>query len=131
MGPHSDSPIDGDATTTHPGTQPGGPNRSPDCATEVGTTLQGEEIFIIATEEFFALICGVLAFIDEFKGGLLAYATDNKIVEAWLDKRSANHPLACFVLVLLAAIESTYKLYVFYCNFYSFSITLYYSHELD
>jgi hypothetical protein len=77
---------------------------------EGGKTLQEEERFIIAIEEFFALISGL---VEELKGGILVYATDNKLVESWVENRTANHPLATYLLLLIAAIETFYHIQVF------------------
>ena len=47
------------------------------------------------------------------KGGVLIYATDNKLVERWLETRTSNHPFAARLLMIVAAIEAAYHIRVF------------------
>ena len=87
---------------------------------EFGNGLREKERFIIAIEEFVALVAGLLVFCEIMKGGVLIYAMDNKLVERWLETRTSNHPVAAHLLMIIAAIEADYQIKVFAGNVRTF-----------
>ena len=82
---------------------------------EEDTSLDYIERVIIALCEFWALLGGVIGMA--LRGILfnktLIYASDNRNVRAWIKHRDSNIPLVRFLLLILAAVESSYSFRVF------------------
>ena len=80
---------------------------------ESGSTAVDEEEhsgFVIAIMELLAVVTLVAKRAPEWAGKMVLYGGDNRNVISWLDRRQARHPVANFLLQVLAAIEATYSI---------------------
>ena len=80
---------------------------------ESGSTAVDEEEhsgFVIAIMELLAVVTLVAMRAPEWAGKMVLYGGDNRNVISWLDRRQARHPVATFLLQVLAAIEATYSI---------------------
>ena len=64
--------------------------------------------FIISIMELLAVVTLAALQAPHWEGKLVLYGGDNKNVISWLDRRHARHPVAMFLLQVLAALEATH-----------------------
>ena len=82
-------------------------------AVEAGDAEDDEsESFIISILELLTVVVLVSVRAREWAGKLVAYAGDNTNVIRWLEKRGAKHPVASYLLQVLAAIEASHAIRV-------------------
>ena len=80
---------------------------------ESGSTVVDEEEhsgFVIAIMELLAVVTLVAKRASDWAGKMVLHGGDNRNVISWLDRRQARHPVANFLLQVLAAIEATYSI---------------------
>ena len=94
------------------GARDGSPRSRTDLLTEAGNTLEDESLFIIAIDEFIVIIALVVRYGPGWTHCVIIYASDNMLVQQWLDSRVANHPLATFFIMLVMALEADFRLRV-------------------
>lgn len=65
--------------------------------------------FVISIMELLAVVTLAALQAPHWEGKLVLYGGDNKNVISWLDRRHARHPVAMFLLQVLAALEATHS----------------------
>ena len=80
---------------------------------DVATQTWEEGSFIISITELLAVVTLASLRAAEWKGHSVLYAGDNQNVIRWLAKRQARHPVATYLLQILAALEASTSFRVF------------------
>ena len=65
--------------------------------------------FIISITEMLAVVTLASLRAKDWGGKLVLYAGDNQNVIRWLSKRQAKHPVATYLLQILAALEASWR----------------------
>eukprot|EP00438_Fugacium_kawagutii_P010033 Skav212665 [mRNA] locus=scaffold1227:565246:577475:+ [translate_table: standard] len=63
---------------------------------------------IVALTELLAVLLLAVCQHEHWRGKVVLYMGDNQVVVRWINSRQARHPLASFLLQVLAAIEACY-----------------------
>eukprot|EP00438_Fugacium_kawagutii_P015705 Skav235328 [mRNA] locus=scaffold520:603852:614712:+ [translate_table: standard] len=66
------------------------------------------ERFMVALTELLAVLLLAVSQHAQWKGKVVLYMGDNQVVIRWINSRQSRHPLASFLLQVLAAIEACY-----------------------